>query len=70
MFVLELTVSSSLRQQSAAQAVLKMDGLEVGERSISVALSNPPQRKPPAAQRFSTATFTPALGGGKKDTAE
>ena len=54
-------------QHSAAQAVMKMDGLAVGEHNISVAISNPPARKAPASERFSASTFTPSLGGGKKD---
>ena len=49
---------------------MKMDGLAVGEHNISVAISNPPARKAPAGQRFSASTFTPSLGGGKKDTTE
>lgn len=47
---------------SAAQAILKTDGMKIGDKEISVAISNPPGRK---------ADNTPAvssLGGGKKET--
>ena len=50
------------RQDAAAQAVLKTDGLQIGDHMISVAISNPPQRKQPLSQQ------TPSLGGGKKET--
>lgn len=48
-------------QVSAAQAILKTDGLVIGDKQISVAISNPPGRK--------AETSTPqinALGGGSK----
>jgi len=48
----------------ASHAVLKTDGLVIGEHTIEVAISNPPVRKQPAT------AFTPSLGGGKKETAE
>ena len=58
-------------QQTAAQAVLKTDGLKVGDREISVAISNPPARGTPVSQRSEPqkSSFQPSLGGGKKDTA-
>ncbi|KAK2180910.1 hypothetical protein NP493_420g02015 [Ridgeia piscesae] len=48
----------------ASHAVLKTDGLVIGEHTIEVAISNPPVRKQPAT------AFTPSLGGGKKETAD
>lgn len=44
--------------------MLKTDGLQIGDHKISVAISNPPQRKQPLSmsQQF------PSLGGGKKET--
>lgn len=54
-------------QQCAAQALLKTDGLQVGNHTISVAISNPPSRKTPLAKREET-SFVPSLGGGKKET--
>ncbi|KAL8580978.1 hypothetical protein ACOMHN_017544 [Nucella lapillus] len=51
-------------EEMAAHAILKTDGLQVGEHEISVAISNPPQRKQPAAM----ASLVPSLGGGKKET--
>lgn len=51
-------------QQSAAQAVLKTDGLMIGEHAISVAISNPPERK----MQKKDEEFIPSLGGGKKET--
>ena len=42
--------------------MLKTDGLQIGDHMISVAISNPPQRKQPLSQQ------TPSLGGGKKET--
>lgn len=50
----------------AAQAVLKTDGLQVGDHTISVAISNPPDRKAPLKTR--TEAFVPSLGGGKKES--
>jgi hypothetical protein len=49
----------------AAQAVLKTDGLQIGDNKILVAISNPPQRKQPFGQ---PAAVVPSLGSGKKDT--
>ena len=46
--------------------MLKSDGLQVGDQAISVAISNPPGRKPPMNQR-EPSTFQPSLGGGKKE---
>ncbi|KAL0271899.1 UNVERIFIED_CONTAM: hypothetical protein PYX00_005061 [Menopon gallinae] len=48
-------------EASAAQAILKTDGLLIGDKQISVAISNPPSRK--------TEMLTPqinSLGGGAK----
>lgn len=44
--------------------MLKTDGLMIGEHAISVAISNPPQRKMPLKDE----EFVPSLGGGKKET--
>ena len=43
---------------------MKLDGFQIGDYSKSVAISNPPVRKQPIAQRD---TFVPTLGSGKKD---
>ena len=51
-------------QQCAAQAVMKVDGMMIGDHTISVAISNPPERK---AQKKDD-QFIPSLGGGKKET--
>ncbi|XP_076434791.1 spliceosome associated factor 3, U4/U6 recycling protein-like [Babylonia areolata] len=51
-------------EEMATHAILKTDGLQIGDHVISVAISNPPQRKQPAA----LAPPVPSLGGGKKDT--
>ncbi|XP_064424274.1 squamous cell carcinoma antigen recognized by T-cells 3 [Latimeria chalumnae] len=42
-------------EAQASQAVLKMDGMTVGERVIAVAISNPPQRK--ISERPGTSNF-------------
>ncbi|XP_067679944.1 squamous cell carcinoma antigen recognized by T-cells 3-like [Haliotis asinina] len=52
-------------EDEAAQAVMKTDGLQVGEHTITVAISNPPPRKQPEARREG---LTPSLGSGKKGT--
>jgi len=52
---------------SAAQAILKVDGLKLGESTISVAISNPPARNTPMSDRDQS-SFVPSLGGGKTDT--
>ncbi|CAI9716579.1 squamous cell carcinoma antigen recognized by T-cells 3-like isoform X1 [Octopus vulgaris] len=54
----------------ATKAILKTDGLTIGEHTISVSISNPPSRKSPMNRRSSssTSTFTPTLGGGKKES--
>jgi len=45
-----------------------MDGYEMGQLVLSVAISNPPARNAP--QNVSErSTFVPSLGGGKKETA-
>ncbi|WAR03245.1 SART3-like protein [Mya arenaria] len=54
-------------EQTASQALLKTDGLQVGEHTIEVAISNPPARKAQFSQREET-SFVPTLGGGKKET--
>ena len=54
-------------QQSASHAILKTDGIQIGEHTISVAISNPPGRKTPLAKREES-SFVPSLGGGKKET--
>ncbi|KAK2145986.1 hypothetical protein LSH36_641g00030 [Paralvinella palmiformis] len=54
-------------ETDAAQAILKTDQLQVGENTISVAISHPPERKTPLSQRES---IVPSLGGGKRETAE
>ena len=56
-------------QDDAAKAVMKADGLQIGEHQISVAISNPPKRRPPEAKgTFEvSSTHTPSLGSGKKD---
>jgi hypothetical protein len=46
---------------------VKTDGLKIGEHEIEVAISNPPQRGTPLSTR-EEASFTPTLGGGKKET--
>ena len=56
-----------LFQSDAAHAVMKTDGLQLGEYVINVAISCPPERKTPLNQRDST-SFTPTLGSGKKET--
>jgi len=56
-------------QTSAAQAVLKMDGHQMEEHTISVAISNPPARNAPQQQAAESSKFVPSLGGGKKETA-
>ncbi|XP_034337393.2 squamous cell carcinoma antigen recognized by T-cells 3 isoform X2 [Magallana gigas] len=54
-------------EQDAAKAVMKTDGLKIGDHEIEVAISNPPQRGTPINVREET-SFTPTLGGGKKET--
>ncbi|KAH9515148.1 Squamous cell carcinoma antigen recognized by T-cells 3 [Bulinus truncatus] len=55
-------------EQSASQAVLKTDGMVIGEHTISVAISNPPERKTPLLTKTDIG-FEKSLGGGKKETA-
>ena len=62
-----VTNMPSLSQQDATKALLKTDGLLIGENEISVAISNPPTRKAPMGDRDET-SFIPTLGGGKKET--
>lgn len=53
----------------AAKAVLQTDGLKIGDHTISVSISNPPNRKAPINQRFQdNFSLTPTLGSGKKET--
>ncbi|KAJ8312590.1 hypothetical protein KUTeg_009963 [Tegillarca granosa] len=54
-------------EQNASTAIVKTDGLMIGEHTISVAISNPPGRKMPLSQRDET-SFVPTLGSGKKET--
>ncbi|XP_071179062.1 squamous cell carcinoma antigen recognized by T-cells 3-like isoform X1 [Mytilus edulis] len=49
-------------ENEATQAVMKTDGLAIGEHTISVAISCPPDRRPQKDQ------FVPSLGSGKKET--
>ncbi|CAC5388461.1 SART3 [Mytilus coruscus] len=49
-------------ENEATQAVMKTDGLAIGEHTISVAISCPPDRRPQKDQ------FIPSLGSGKKET--
>uniref|UniRef100_A0A0B7B9N7 RRM domain-containing protein n=2 Tax=Arion vulgaris TaxID=1028688 RepID=A0A0B7B9N7_9EUPU len=57
-------------ETSASQAILKTDGLQIGEHTISVAFSNPPERKTPLSTRMDLPgqQHAPSLGGGKKET--
>ncbi|XP_064621064.1 squamous cell carcinoma antigen recognized by T-cells 3-like [Lineus longissimus] len=55
-------------EQEASAAVMKTDGLLVGEHEISVAISQPPPRRAPQGQKVET-SYTPTLGGGKRETA-
>ncbi|CAL1544489.1 unnamed protein product [Lymnaea stagnalis] len=56
-------------EQSAGQAVLKTDGLVIGEHTVSVAISNPPERKTPLSTRMAAPVGrVPNLGSGKKET--
>lgn len=43
---------------------MKVDGLMIGDHTISVAISNPPERK----MSMKDDEFVPSLGGGKKET--
>ncbi|XP_013394832.1 squamous cell carcinoma antigen recognized by T-cells 3 [Lingula anatina] len=56
-------------EADAGHAVLKTDGLQIEDHTISVAISNPPQRKVPVKER-ETSSFIASLGGGKKETTE
>ena len=57
-----------LLQTAAAHALIKTDGMTVGDKTISVAISKPPERKQGAT---SSAPFVPSsilsLGGGAKE---
>ncbi|GAB1597512.1 squamous cell carcinoma antigen recognized by T-cells 3-like [Argonauta hians] len=52
------------------KAILKTDGLAMGDHVISVSISNPPVRKGPTNRKpqQSAPAFTPTLGGGKKES--
>ncbi|KAK6189074.1 hypothetical protein SNE40_005118 [Patella caerulea] len=52
-------------EADASLAVMKTDGLQIGENTISVAISNPPERRTPITKRNE---FIPSLGGGKKES--
>lgn len=54
---------------SAAHALLKIDGMTMGDRTVSVAISNPPDRRTsliPEHPEAST-SFVQSLGGGAKE---
>lgn len=51
---------------SAAQAILKLDGTSIGDKQISVAISNPPERKTETSLLNTKAVAS--LGGGPKET--
>jgi hypothetical protein len=55
-------------QNDAKQAVLKCDGVTMGDKVISVAISNPPPRQAPAAAKKPPPIAN--LGAGKRETAE
>ncbi|XP_041347974.1 squamous cell carcinoma antigen recognized by T-cells 3-like isoform X2 [Gigantopelta aegis] len=54
-------------ESHAAHAVLKTDGIMIGEHQISVAISNPPARKMPETIK-GEGDRVPSLGGGKKES--
>ncbi|XP_033747614.1 squamous cell carcinoma antigen recognized by T-cells 3-like isoform X2 [Pecten maximus] len=54
-------------EQDAVQAVVKTDGMLIGDHTISVSISNPPSRKTPLSEREDP-VYTPTLGSGKKET--
>jgi len=56
-------------QKSASDAVLKMDGYQMGQNTLYVAISNPPARNAPFHSAESS-SFVPSLGGAKRGTAE
>lgn len=57
---------SLIFQTSAAHALLKTDGLEIEGKTISVAISNPPERKNnPSLTASEVSISAIALGGGK-----
>ncbi|GFQ70924.1 squamous cell carcinoma antigen recognized by T-cells 3 [Trichonephila clavata] len=49
-------------ETAAANAVMKLDGTKVKDHVISVAISNPPPRKP--KKEFSSGSIADSLGGG------
>ena len=51
-------------EQTASQAVMKVDGLMIGDHTISVDISNPPERRMSKKDE----DFIPSLGSGKKET--
>ena len=53
-------------QKCAKTAVIKTDGLKIGEHEISVAISNPPERK--AKMDPLLMERTPSLGAGKRES--
>ncbi|GFO32792.1 squamous cell carcinoma antigen recognized by t-cells 3 [Plakobranchus ocellatus] len=56
-------------EASASQAVLKTNGLQIGEHIISVDISNPPERKTPLSTRMDgPSARLPNLGSGKRET--
>jgi RNA recognition motif-containing protein len=54
--------------QEASQAVMKLDGTQIGEHAIKVAISNPPQRKEPTNQQSSATSRTASLGEAPRAT--
>ena len=52
-------------QQSATHAILKTDGIQIGEHTISVAISNPPGRKTPQVSEMNHRLY-PLLVAGKR----
>ncbi|KAK3748519.1 hypothetical protein RRG08_008680 [Elysia crispata] len=56
-------------EASASQAVMKTNGLQIGEHIISVDISNPPERRTPLSTRLDGPGARLAnLGSGKRDT--
>jgi len=63
-------------EDSAGEAILKLDGSVLNEHTIAVAISNPPARNAPKDKGFGlqgqygSSSYVPSLGGGKKDTSD
>ncbi|TRY70053.1 hypothetical protein TCAL_04845 [Tigriopus californicus] len=57
------------KESDAQTALLKTDGTTIEDKEISVAISNPPERKGSQGQpSFASETHVRSLGGGKKET--